>query len=297
MTPPGPDDDGRSGPPTSEALAQLVANEADIAFARRVTTIMRWIPPSPDTFVLDVPCGRGFYLARYRHLLANARLVGVEVDEATIDLAREAVPHVGLARATIEDLPFRDAAFDAAICSEVLEHVRDDARALREVARVVRPGGAIAITVPHADYPFAWDPVNWVLERVTGRHVRRGPFAGIWAQHLRLYRRHELLDVIAECGLELVEVRSFTHHCLPFSHNLVYGLGKPLLDRGLVPAAIAGAADRHRFDVQASRWNPLAIGVRAARSFDRRNVDDEPAGRATVSLAALVRVPRTGTER
>lgn len=278
-------------PAADDALTRLVANEADIAFARRVTTILRWIPPSPDTRVLDVPCGRGFYLERYRAIDAGAPVVGVEIDAPTIEQARAALPEAPLARAAIERLPFADGSFDAAICSEVLEHVADDGAALREVRRVVRPGGTIAITVPNADYPFWWDPINWTLERVTGRHVATGPLAGIWANHVRLYRRDELVGVVERSGLELLELRSFTHRCLPFSHNLVYGIGKPLLERRLIPAAIAGAADRHRFDETPSRWNPLALAVRTAHWFDRANRDDEPVGRSTVSLAALVRVP------
>src|SRR5690606_25786597 len=137
--------------------------EADVAFARRVTTIMGWIPPSSETVLLDVPCGRGFYVERYQHLAPAMRVVGVELDGAIVRLARAAVPDAALACAAIEHLPFPTDTFDAAICSEVLEHVRDDADALGEIRRVVRPGGTIAITVPHADYPFWWDPINKTL--------------------------------------------------------------------------------------------------------------------------------------
>lgn len=283
-------DPGAAAPPTRSELDRLVANEADVAFARRVTTIMSWIPPAPRALILDVPCGRGFYLERYRSVEPAAHVIGVELDDRTIGLAREASPDAALARAAIERLPFPGHTFDAAICSEVLEHVADDELALREVARTVRPGGVVAITVPNADYPFWWDPINHVLERTTGRHVSRGPLAGIWAEHVRLYERSELVDVVRRAGLELVELRSFTHHCLPFSHNLVYGLGKPLIERRVLPTALTDAADRHRFDQPASPWNPLAMAVRLARWFDRRNQDDEPVGRSTVSLAALARV-------
>ena len=277
--------------PTRADLERLVANEADIAFRRRVTTILGWIAPTPDSLILDVPCGRGFYLERYRYIEPTATLIGIELDDDTVRMAQAALPGAALGRAAIERLPFRNDTFDAAICSEVLEHVTDDGDALVEVARVVRPGGLIAITVPHAEYPFWWDPINRTLERTSGRHISRGPLAGIWANHVRLYRRDELVDVVRRCELELLELRSFTHHCLPFSHNLVYGIGKPLLDRRLVPRSLVGAADRHRFDETPARWNPLAMAIRLAHWFDRRNVDDEPVGRSTVNLAALVRVP------
>lgn len=271
--------------------ARLVANEPDIAFRRRVTTIMRWIPPQPGLRVLDVPCGRGFYIERYRHAERGMCIVGAELDEATIELAHAALVDAPLVRASIDRLPFGEATFDAAVCSEVLEHVDDDVAALADVARVVKPGGVIAITVPHARYPFWWDPVNWTLERAVGRHVSHGPLAGIWANHVRLYERQELSDVIAAARLELVEMRSFTHSCLPFSHNLVYGVGKPLLERGILRGRLAAAADRHEFDAAPSRWNPVSVMVRLAGWFDRWNRDDEPSGRSTVNLAALVRVP------
>ena len=297
MTRPDADIVGRTRlAPTRDELERLVANRADIAFRRRVTTIMGWIAPETGTRVLDVPCGRGFYLERYRHLEPATTLIGIELDD-TIRLAQAALPGAAPGRAAVERLPFRDDTFDAAICSEVLEHVPDDAVALGEVTRVVRPGGEIAITVPHAEYPFWWGPINRTLEHTTGRHVSRGPLAGIWANHVRLYRRDELVGVARRCDLELVEVRSFAHHCMPFSHHLVYGIGKPLPDRRLVPRPLAGAADRHRFDETPSRWNPLAMAIRFAHWFDRRNVDDEPVGRSTVNLAAFERVPDTPRAR
>lgn len=279
-------------PPTDADLDRLTRNEADIAFRRRVRTIMRWLPPGEGRRILDVPCGRGFYLERYLALDADALLTGVEFDPDLVAHAAAVVRgEVPVLCGAIEQLPFDDDAFDAAIVSEVLEHVDDDRSALVEVARVVRPGGLIAITVPHAAYPFWWDPINWLLERVSGRHIRTGPFAGIWANHVRLYRPAELRAAVVGAGLDVVDARSFTHRCIPFSHNLVYGLGKPLLERNLLPARLAAAGDRHRFDAPVSPWNPVAVAIRFVGWFDRRNRDDEPAGTTTVNLALLARVP------
>jgi SAM-dependent methyltransferase len=58
------------------------------------------------------------------------------------------------------DLPFRDRAFDAAICSEVLEHVPDDRRVIREMARVLKPGGRAIVTVPFA-FRYHPDPADF----------------------------------------------------------------------------------------------------------------------------------------
>jgi SAM-dependent methyltransferase len=272
----------------------LTANEADIAFRRRVRTVMGWVPPDAGTTVLDVPCGQGFYLHRYFYVEPMCTVVGVELNADVLDRGRRALAGLGvpLANASIYALPFNAESFDGAICSEVLEHLNDDVAGLREVRRVLRPGGTVAITVPNANYPFWWDPINKTLEVLTGRHLRRGPLAGIWAGHQRLYTRDSLRQTVLEAGLEIVEERSFTHRCLPFSHNLVYGLGKPLLERGVLPRRLAREADRHEFaNSTGSPWNPVALAVRLAGWFDRFNRPTENWERSTVNLALRARRP------
>jgi 2-polyprenyl-6-hydroxyphenyl methylase / 3-demethylubiquinone-9 3-methyltransferase len=275
-------------------MQMLTGNEADIAFRRRVRTIMAWIPPHAGTRVLDVPCGQGFYLHRYHAVEPLCPVIGVELDAATLERGRQAIAHLGvpLTRASIYSLPFEHEAFDAVICSEVLEHLADDVAGLREVRRVLRPGGIVAITVPNSNYPFWWDPINKTIEALTGRHIKRGPLAGIWAGHQRLYTRDSLRRTVCEAGLEIVEERSFTHYCMPFSHNLVYGLGKPLLERNVLPRRLAREADRHQFaNSTGSRWNPMAVAVRILGWFDRWNRPTEKPGRSTVNLALRARRP------
>ena len=86
--------------------------------------------------------------------------------------------------------------------------------------------------------------------------------------------------------------RSFTHHCMPFIHNIVYGFGKTVLEAGLLPRPMAVAADRHRFqEKNSSLLNPVNLGLRVLQFFDRRNVMDEPEGRSTVNLCLKGRKP------
>ena len=101
---------------------------------------------------------------------------------------------VRLARADARSLPFASGEFDAIVCSEVLEHIVEDGAVLMELNRVLRDGGLLLISVPNRQYPFMWDPLNWMLERVFGTHVPSHIWwlAGIWADHVRLYtvRQH-----------------------------------------------------------------------------------------------------------
>ncbi|MEL7675839.1 MAG: class I SAM-dependent methyltransferase, partial [Chloroflexota bacterium] len=238
--------------------------------------------------------GRGFYLNMYR-TVSGARLVGLELDDEIIRKAQHNVgslPGVTLTRGNIYRLPFPDNYFDGVLLSEILEHIDDDVTGLREVYRVLKPGGVVAITVPNANYPFWWDPINKTLETLFHTKIRRGPLAGIWANHVRLYRRDDLRAAALAAGFTVEVERAFTHYSFPFIHNLVYGLGKPLLESGLMPEGMANAADRTTFDKnRGSLLNPINLGVAVLNLFDRPNKLDETPGRSTVNLALKGRKP------
>lgn len=282
---------------TPEMIAAMTRNEADMAFKKRVQTIFEWVPPRDGMLILDIPCGRGFYLNMYRHVSDGVKLVGAELDWDVMLKAQRnvgAMPNLTLNNANIYALPYPDNTFDAVILSEILEHVDDDVAALKEVNRVLKPGGVAAITVPNADYPFWWDPINKTLEFLFKRPIRKGMFAGLWANHVRLYRRDQLRDAVLGSGLELEEERAFTHDSFPFIHNLVYGIGMPLLESGIMPESMATAADRTTFDKNdGSLLNPINLGVAVLNWFDRKNPISEPVGRSTVNLAAKARKPNS----
>lgn len=281
-------------PLLEDIISRMVRNEADMAYRRRVRTVFEWIEPTDADLILDGGCGRGFYL-KYIRVLCSASLIGVEVEQDVARLARAALANdarLAVLNANLYDLPFAPSIFDKAVLSEVLEHVDDDVRALKSVLRALKPGGLIAITVPNANYPFWWDPINKVLELLFKTHVRRGIFAGIWANHVRLYSQNDLRTAVQSAGLEIVEERSFTHSCFPFIHNLVYGFGKTLLEARLLPSALATAADRYNVTgKRGSLFNLVNLGLEMFEWFDRPNRMNEPPGRSTVNLCVLARKP------
>ncbi|MBZ0277525.1 MAG: class I SAM-dependent methyltransferase [Anaerolineae bacterium] len=277
-----------------QIITHMTRNEADMAFKKRVQTIFEWIDPHDDDVILDCACGRGFYLNMFRYV-SQCTLVGLELDWPVIQKAQRNVGHLPdllLNNANIYHLPYADDTFDGVILSEILEHIDDDVAGLKEVYRVLKPGGVVAITVPNANYPFWWDPINRTLETIAHTHISHGPLAGIWANHVRLYTAGHLRESVSASGLIVEEERAFTHHSFPFIHNLVYGLGKPLLESGMMPAGMANAADRTTFDKNdGSLLNPINLGLKVLNFFDRRNVLSEPPGRSTVNLCVKGRKP------
>ncbi|MDP6943478.1 MAG: class I SAM-dependent methyltransferase, partial [Myxococcota bacterium] len=106
--------------------------------------------------VLDVGCGNGHWgFALGTALSPDARVVGVDREGGWIDDAREAAEGHGLAgrftyqTSAAERLPFADASFDMVTCQTVLMHVADPEAVLREMLRVLRPGGLLVAVEPN----------------------------------------------------------------------------------------------------------------------------------------------------
>lgn len=203
-------------------LDKLLANTGDLCLKRRSKEIINGLNPTEKHKVLDAGCGDGFFL----HLLAelgNYDLTGLDDNPKALALAKKYVKSkkLKLVEGDVLNMPFRDNSFDRIICSEVLEHLPNDIVGLKEFKRVMKKGGLVAITVPCHNYPFFWDPLNWVLEHTIGTHVKSGFWAGLWNQHFRLYTSKTLRKAVEDAGLEVLDIKGVTHYCLPFNHYLL----------------------------------------------------------------------------
>jgi SAM-dependent methyltransferase len=198
----------------------------------------------PGPRVLNAGAGQGTFSQRLERL--GFDVTSADVSPAAVEVLRSRVRGEAL-EAALESLPFEDASFGAVVLGEVLEHVEDDAGGLREVARVLRPGGVVAISVPRNP---AWF----------------GP-SDRWAGHVRRYTRASLTAAVAEGGLELERLVPWGFPVSALYHRLAYDRhvarhGAAAPRRGLRPAlALLGVA------LQADRiflgWERGALGYLA----------------------------------
>jgi len=118
--------------------------------------------------VLDVGCGPGTITADLARFVGEGSVVGVDAAAAIIDRAREMHPpqeHPGVSfeLGDVYSLQFPEETFDVVFAHQVLQHLSDPGAALREMARVVRADGLIAVR--EADFrAFAWSPDDRVLD-------------------------------------------------------------------------------------------------------------------------------------
>lgn len=161
----------------------------------------------PGERVLDMGCGAGRHAFELYRRGANVVALDQNVsDLADVQVMFDAMAAEGGLRAeaaatTVEGdalaLPFDDGEFDRIIAAEILEHIPDDEQAMRELFRVLKPGGVAAITVPRW---FA-EKVNWALSDA---------YHEVEGGHVRIYKEHELRERLARAGF-VIDGHSFAH--------------------------------------------------------------------------------------
>jgi ubiquinone/menaquinone biosynthesis C-methylase UbiE len=265
--------------------------EADLAFRRRCETIYEFLDAGPDDTILDCGCGYGFYL-RLLDDLTGATIVGLDPDQDRLDWCKTHLgdrPRISYVRGDAHGLPLPDETFSHAVCSEVLEHLDDDRAALAELWRVLKPGGILALTVPAANYPAAWDPPNYLLERAIGRHFSgERPWSGIWYGHKRLYSVDHLSEIAEAAGFVVEESRPLTHACPPFAHLVLYGILKPLLMSGRLPRRLTAAGGRLQTD-PAPAGGLVGGAMRVLERIDAPNDNPDIADRASTFVALSIK--------
>lgn len=146
-------------------------------FARVHARLMECSAPLPGERVLDVACGTGaLALDAAQAVCADGRVVGIDLSGRMVDAARRqarlhGVAHVAFERMDAEHLRLRDASFDVALCALGLMYVPSPEGALREMRRVLRPGGRLGIAIWGEPRRCGWSPVFSIVDAEVASEV------------------------------------------------------------------------------------------------------------------------------
>jgi len=88
--------------------------------------------------ILDAGCGEGFTMNKLTQLKLGKKIEGVEYSKESIEYGKKLFPNLIIKQGSVYDLPYKDDSFDLVICTEVLEHLEEPAKALREMLRVTK---------------------------------------------------------------------------------------------------------------------------------------------------------------
>ncbi len=206
---------------------------------------------------LDAGCGSGSLLNKLAG--SGYHVYGIEQSREFVDFVngksgpQRPVNIRQIKYGSVTDIPFRDEMFNLVVSGDVLEHVKDDDKAVREFFRVLRQGGVCVVSVPAMQ--SLWD------------------FSDEWAGHLRRYSREGITGLFEKNGFIVEDVRFWGFPCtwlyhrylyLPYIKKKVFGTAEA--DAGRLPDAgkhkfLSGVL-RTIFRIDSCfRWVPYGIGL------------------------------------
>lgn len=219
-----------------EEYANLMRIEKHHWFYRgKRELVRRWLgragAPGPADLLVDCGAGTGLFAEEMR---AGCRVLAVDDHDESLELARAAFPRLEVRRGSCTALPVGDGEASCVTALDVIEHVADDAAAIGEFVRILRPGGLLVITVPA--FQSLWS--DWDLA----------------LHHQRRYNRAELRAKLTRPDLQILDQRFVNGLVFP----LVWWIRRA---RRANPAGVASAAPTRRSEDRVPP-GPLNAGLR-----------------------------------
>jgi 2-polyprenyl-3-methyl-5-hydroxy-6-metoxy-1,4-benzoquinol methylase len=228
--------------------------------AERLAQLERAAGPLDRMWLLDLGAGMGGFAVAAAQ--GGARVTVCEYNRAYCTIIRLRAARHGLrvpvANAAGEALPLPSSSFDAAVCWDVIEHVRDPRLVLAELGRVLRPGGTALLTVinrrawvdPHyhlRGLNYIPRPLAEVIIRLRGRTKHGGAFRDMQRlSEMHYYHYHEFAALARKTGFGVRDLREEQLHA--------GSLSSPRLSRRLIRTALRGAGLEHAAYRAERRW-------------------------------------------
>lgn len=282
-----------------ELLSKILSKVGDLNFKRRIIAMLSYLDIKDEDFILDMGCGEGFYDMIFEKIY-NCKVTAVDFDPEIMNMAKKWLKDSNNIKFEIGDicnLRFKKNTFDKIICTEVIEHIEDDKKAVSELFRVLKPGGILAATVPNSNYPFMWDPLNKIREGLGLGHFSglNGFFGGIWAyDHKRLYSPRSFRSLLEDAGFQVNKVEVLTHFGVPFNHLVLY-VGKNLYTKLPVPEDLKNAMEKFEWSKSQEKTRVslasrvLNTGLSLLKWVDSFNDREFPLETSAMVVSALAR--------
>ena len=160
----------------------------------------------PSGKIVDVGCGTGSLVMKLA--ASGYNVIGIDVSDGCINITKSRIKNAGLSdvatvgKGSAYKISIPDCSVDAVIAGEVLEHLKDDASAVQEFSRVIKPGGICLITVPAN--PGLWDAWDEA------------------AGHIRRYNKEDLVKLFEQHKFRVESVRYWGFPVMRIYHRLVF---------------------------------------------------------------------------
>ncbi len=151
--------------------------------------------------VLDVGCGSGTIVKRL--LKKRKKVIGIDIGKKFVGFCQSRYRSVIFCEANAEFLPFTTECFDTIVCSEVLEHLENPEKALKEFSRVLRPRGKLVLTTPNISFRWAFVEAIWTRIRRKMLETRH-----------RSFTRRRLRFLLSRSGFRISHNAPFMFKCL-----------------------------------------------------------------------------------
>ena len=150
--------------------------------------------------ILDIGCADGNLTGKIKSYIPKADVTGIDMYKRSIDFAKESHPGIDFRVGDARQLPFKNGQFDMIVAVEVLEHIPQNEKAIKEVYRCLAKNGRF-IVVQDTDnllFNFIW--FFWI--RWKGK---------VWKNsHISCMKPHELANLLKKCGFR-IEKKQFSH--------------------------------------------------------------------------------------
>ena len=253
-------------PPSDEDLAKIynadyfLGNDSDEgrrttselkrATARQYLAELARYQGTPAGRMLEVGCGEGDFLAEAE--AAGYEVLGVEYSEAASATANERLKRGRVEQGELKSAKLPDAHFDVCVLNDVIEHVRDPIAFLREVQRVLRPGGALFIATPSLD--------SWSARSMKERWMEWKP------EHLLYFNSRNIQTALLKTGFREVLIR-------PGTKVLNFDYVKAHFDRFPVPVVTRSLRALGAFLPKSVRTAPRRVVASGMMVFCRKSAE------------------------